>query len=117
MLEGRELDRYRKLCRSGIRLVFAGDVPASMPPFSYDTCVAANESENGRAAGKLLAAEVLRRGGSCLGFLYGSAQSFCTRQRDHGNTRITHIVCHPVCQYRNFFLMWDSTSCTPRAIL
>lgn len=62
VLEGRELDRYRKLCRSGIRLVFAGDVPASMPPFSYDTCVAANESENGRAAGKLLAAEVLRRG-------------------------------------------------------
>ena len=39
-----------------------------MPPFSYDTCVAANESENGRAAGKLLAAEVLRRGGSCIGF-------------------------------------------------
>ena len=88
VLEGRELDRYRKLCRSGIRLVFAGDVPASMPPFSYDTCVAANESENGRAAGKLLAAEVLRRGGSCIGFLYGSAQSFCTRQRDLSATGI-----------------------------
>ena len=59
-----------------------------MPPFSYDTCVAANESENGRAAGKLLAAEVLRRGGSCIGFLYGSAQSFCTRQRDLSATGI-----------------------------
>lgn len=58
------------------------DVPPDLPEYAYATCVATNETEKGRLAGRLLASEMIRRGKRKIGFVCNADINFTARQRD-----------------------------------
>lgn len=53
-----------------------------LPEYACASCVATNEPEKGRLAGRLLASELIRRKRRRVGFICNADVNFCARQRD-----------------------------------
>lgn len=75
-------DRFLALSGGRSKLILGVDVPSDLPEYAYATCVATNETEKGRLAGRLLASEMLRRGKHKIGFVCNADVNFTARQRD-----------------------------------
>lgn len=75
-------DRLLALSAGRSKLILGVDVPPDLPEYAYATCVATNETEKGRLAGRLLASEMIRRGKRKIGFVCNADVNFIARQRD-----------------------------------
>lgn len=75
-------DRFLSLSAERTKLILGVDVPPDLPEYAYATCVATNETEKGRLAGRLLASEMIRRGKRKIGFVCNADINFTARQRD-----------------------------------
>lgn len=75
-------DRFLALSAERTKLILGVDVPPDLPEYAYATCVATNETEKGRLAGRLLASEMIRRGKRKIGFVCNADINFTARQRD-----------------------------------
>lgn len=75
-------DRFLSLSAERTKLILGVDVPPTCPEYAYATCVATNETEKGRLAGRLLASEMIRRGKRKIGFVCNADINFTARQRD-----------------------------------
>lgn len=75
-------DQFVALANGRSKLILGVDLPPDLPEYACAACVATNEPEKGRLAGRLLATEMLRRGKRRVGFICNADVNFCARQRD-----------------------------------
>ena len=54
-------DQFVALANSRSKLILGVDMPPDLPEYACASCVATNEPEKGRLAGRLLASELIRR--------------------------------------------------------
>ncbi len=81
-------DAYKRIAESNTKLILITNIPDSLTPDDYVTCISVNEHSHGRCVGRGLGDYMTKHNLHKIGFIKHGANFYATNQRDNAAEQI-----------------------------